>query len=220
MKTRSDRVFRTQPPRRVVEVHARMAITLNGAVCGDQICRLVDLELPLTHVKETTGEWQLGRLGVSRLNTTFRCDETNRLTGTSRLRKQAFGPTEGGRRGFAVIFRQFDSSSEQTSPREHFVGWVPVERERSLDKWLRFLHEEIANRLQGIASRPAYATYRLGDTVTVELYLNGKIKLVHDRRSWSARALPALWPALAAALAAAAFPAPPDAQTAALRALR
>ncbi|MEJ7601319.1 MAG: hypothetical protein WKG01_25670 [Kofleriaceae bacterium] len=207
----------TQLRRGAVEAAGPMTITvMNGAVSADQICRLVDFELPLTHVKETTGEWQLGRISVSRLNTSFRCDETGRLTETSCLRKQAFGPTEGGRRGIAVIFREFDRSPQQTTPREHFAGWVPAERERSLDRWIEFLHGEIADRRRGIASRQAYATYKLGEAVTVELYLQGRVRLVHARRGvrrgWSARALPELWPALTAALAAAAFPAPPDAE--------
>lgn len=129
----------------------------NGEITEDRI-RLVALpSYPIVELKETSTSWVLGAISLSKTYPGFSYGFGGTLNHDSRFRKQPF-TFATGTPAIALIFRRCDVGAKTGLPEEWFCGWVPVDREREAERWVRFLNQELRWRLVEKRERDEQAT--------------------------------------------------------------
>lgn len=132
--------------------------TSDGLSDEDIRRRVLTYKEPLRGVEEPRYAWSLGTsFQISQVAAEYKAGWNYDLTPESRFMKRPFAldESEGGLRGVAIVFRAFEPRPGPGLASEHFIGWVPQEREAEADGWIAFLNDEIRDRLAGVQSARA-----------------------------------------------------------------
>jgi hypothetical protein len=101
---------------------------------------------PLEKLEETSGEWVLWTLSISKHRPVYSDGWTHDLRPESRFYKRWFDFPDIGKCGWAIMLHVFDPVDDRNRKCEQFPGWVPPERVAEADHWIELLNAEIRDR--------------------------------------------------------------------------
>jgi hypothetical protein len=105
-------------------------------------------ERPMDAPTERRFDFLVGILTLDKARPSFSYGWGGKLSPESQFRKERFSYPAINAAGFALVLRAFVHASGE--PEEFFAGWVPLEVEAELDRWIEFLNTQIALRLADV----------------------------------------------------------------------